>query len=61
MMEEEDKESEIAGVGAVDLFIDEANPLGRNIHSSLETVKKKMEKRDMDKGGVLYMKLETNK
>ena len=38
------------GLGAVDMFIDDANPLNKPVHSSLATVKKKMERKQSMRG-----------
>ena len=38
-----DAEVQIQGVGAMDLFIDEANPLNKAVHAALPTVAKKLE------------------
>ena len=41
---------QIQGVGAIDLFIDEANPLNKAVHAALPTVVKKMEKAQNNRG-----------
>ena len=45
-----DSEVQIQGVGAMDLFIDEANPLNKAVHAALPTVVKKLEKAQNNRG-----------
>ena len=53
---DEDSEVQIQGVGAVDMFIDEANPLNKAVHAALPTVVKQLEQLQNNRGEGSYLK-----